>query len=75
MPEFVLNEKEDFTKTMDSKTKAAFTRHYNKTSHKSQGIASSMGLPQKKKGSAVKADEEVCSILFVLLSLSLFSKT
>jgi len=52
MPEFCLEEKDDPTKGLDSKAKAAFTRLYNSTVHKSQALSSEIAAPKKKKKAA-----------------------
>jgi len=48
--EFTLDKKAEKFSNIDSKTKAAFTREYNKGVHKSQALVEEQGVSKKKKG-------------------------
>ena len=52
------NKAEKFS-DIDSKTKAAFTREYNKRSHKSQALVEEQGVSKKKKSSGGNGSSEM----------------
>jgi replication factor C subunit 1 len=49
LDEFKMDSKAPKIADVDSKAKAAFTREYNNTSHKSQALVDEQGVPAKKK--------------------------
>ena len=50
LDEFKMDSKGPKLADIDSKAKAAFTREYNKGSHKSQALVEEQGAPKKKRG-------------------------
>jgi len=55
--EFVLDSKAKKFSDMDSKSKAGFTRQYNKGIHKSQALVEEQGAPTSKRKRKVKEQE------------------
>jgi replication factor C subunit 1 len=58
LDEFNLDKKADKFSDIDSKVKAAFTREYNKGSHKSQALVEEQGVSKKKKSSGGNGSSE-----------------
>ena len=58
LDEFNLDKKAEKFSDVDSKTKAAFTREYNKGSHKSQALVEEQGVSKKKKSSGANGASE-----------------
>ena len=59
LDEFRLEKGDKLGDVLDSKAKAAFTREYNKGSHKSQALVEEQGAPTKrKKGASSGADPD-----------------
>jgi replication factor C subunit 1 len=56
--EFVLDRKTKRFADLDSKTKSAFTREYNKGVHKSQALIEEQGAPSRKRKKIVEEDDE-----------------
>ena len=56
--EFVLDRKAKKFADLDSKTKAAFTREYNKGVHKSQALIEEQGAPTRMRKKIVEEDDE-----------------
>ena len=59
LDEFNLDKKAEKFSDIDSKTKAAFTREYNKRSHKSQALVEEQGVSKKKKSSGGNGSSEM----------------
>jgi replication factor C subunit 1 len=59
LDEFSLDPKAiKFSNALDSKSKAAFTREYNKRAHKSQALVEEQGASKKRKTSPVSTDAD-----------------
>lgn len=58
LDEFKMDSKAPKISDIDSKSKAAFTREYNKMAHKSQALVDEQGAPSKKKKKASIEDNE-----------------